>query len=250
MRGYFTLFKKELASYFVSPVAYMVLLATSLVIGVYFWILVNYFINAHIKEVTILFALFNVPFFWNMIVVMCPVITMRIFSEEFKLGTIEMLLTAPISEWQIVLAKFTAAVTFFMIAWSPILLNMGWLHVASPEKIQISWGMVVLPFVMLFLVGSFYLAIGLFTSVLTKNQIVSAIMSFALIYVLYSLSFIPFVTQNQDFNRFFEYTSVLNNMNTFSLGTFDTRPVVYLLSGTGFFLLLTQRILLSKRLKA
>ena len=250
MRGFITLLRKELAAYFVSPVAYMVLLACSLVIGFSFWFWVNYFVTNNIKEVTVFYAMYNGFFFWFTLIIMCPILTMRIFSEEFKMGTIEMLMTAPVKEWEVVLAKYFATLLFFSIAWSPALLNTAWMHFASPEKIQISWGMILLPNLCLLLIGGFYLAIGIFTSVLTQNQIVSAILSFAMIFVLFCVGFLANGKADQSTQDLIEYFSVMSQMDTYSKGILTTRPVVFYLSGIAFFLFLTQRVLLMKRLKA
>lgn len=250
MRAFITLLRKELGSYFASSIAYMVLLASSLLLGGAFAFWLNYFVENNVREVTIFFAMYMGPFFWNILLVIAPLITMRIFSEELKLGTIEMLLTAPITEWQIVLAKYFASLFFFMICWSPILLNNAWLHIVSPEKINISWGMILLPNLFLLLIGGLYLSIGIFTSVLTQNQIISAILSFVLIFLVYSVAFIQFIKPGQETQSLIEYFSVYGQMEASLKGILDTRPLVYYVSGIAFFLFLTQRVLLSKRLKA
>lgn len=250
MRGFITLLKKELGSYFASPIAYMVFLACALALGGAFAFWLNYFVSNNVREVTIFYAMYIGPFFWNLLLVIAPLITMRVFSEELKLGTIEMLLTAPITEWQIVLAKYFAALSFFMICWSPILINNAWLHFISPEKINISWGMILLPNLFLFLIGGLYLSIGIFTSVLTQNQIVSAILSFVIIFLVYSVAFLQFIKPDQNTQSLIEYFSVYGQMETSLKGILDTRPIIYYLSGISFFLFLTQRVLLSKRLKA
>jgi len=124
------------------------------------------------------------------------------------------------------------------------------MHFISPEKIQISWGMILLPNLCLLLIGGLYLAIGLFTSVLTQNQIISAILSFALVFLIFCAGFLTQSQMDQSSQDLVEYFSVMAQMDTFSRGILSTRPVVYYISGIAFFLFLTQRVLLFKRLKA
>ncbi len=250
MKTFLTLFRKELGSYFVSPVAYIVLLACSILIGFTFYFWVEFFITNNIKEVTILHVMNNGYFFWFVLLFQVPVITMRSFSEEFKLGTIEMLLTAPVREWEVVLAKYFAALTFFIILWTPSVLNVSWLHFVSAQKIAISLGMLLLPYGCILLIGGLYVAIGIFASVLTQNQIISAIISFCMIFLFFCFGLLGYVNSGSESRNLIEYFSVQAQMETFSRGIFDTRPVVYYLSGSAFFLFLTQRILLSRRLKA
>jgi ABC-2 type transport system permease protein len=220
------------------------------VIGFSFAYWVNLFLARNIREVTVFYAMTNGFFFWFMLLVQIPVITMRIFSEEFKLGTIEMLLTAPVREWEVVLAKYFAAMAFFTLLWSPMLFDIAWLHWVSTEKISISIGMMILPFACLLLLGALYISIGIFASVLTQNQIVAAIISFSAIFLVFCIGFIAQLNPGSQGQGMIEYFSALSQMETFSRGILDTRAVVYYLSGSAFFLFLTQRILLSRRLKA
>ena len=91
------------------------------------------------KEQSILQIFFNWPLFWLLILVQVPLITMRVFSEEFKLGTIEMLLTAPVREWDVVLAKFFGALTFFLVLWMPVVLDLTALQIFSNPPPPIFW---------------------------------------------------------------------------------------------------------------
>src|SRR3954453_342875 len=108
MRKFFTLLSRELKSYFYSPVAYIVLVFFLLVSGVDYYFQIS-FMNQRAVPYSVQEAFFNSVFFWFAFVLIFPLIAMRLFSEEFNLGTIEPLMTAPVPDWQVVLAKFFGA---------------------------------------------------------------------------------------------------------------------------------------------
>src|ERR1700681_1858653 len=121
MRKFYTLFWREVSGYFYSPIAYVVLVFFLLVSGVDFYFQIS-FMNQRQLQYTVQEAFFNSVFFWFAFVLIFPLITMRLFAEEFKLGTIEPLMTAPVRDSQVVLAKYTGALVFYIILWLPTLL--------------------------------------------------------------------------------------------------------------------------------
>src|SRR6202163_2213028 len=121
MRKFYTLFWREVSGYFYSPIAYIVLVFFLLVTGVDFYFQIS-FMNQRPVQYSVEEAFFNSVFFWFAFVLIFPLITMRLFAEEFKLGTIEPLMTAPVRDWQVVLAKYTGALVFYIILWLPTLL--------------------------------------------------------------------------------------------------------------------------------
>ncbi|TFE69875.1 ABC transporter permease [Methylacidiphilum sp. Yel] len=244
-----TLFQREMKSYFVSPVAYILLFSCSLINGASFVFWLNYLSINNIKEFTLLQACMNAFFFWFLLLVQVPVITMRSFAEEYKLGTIEMILTAPVREWELVLSKFLGSICFFSVLWMPMALYLAVLRIVYGHSLGMSVGMVVLPFLMLLLIGMFFISIGLFVSSLTKNQIIAAILSFALIFLIFSVSFLIYLGIGGQTREMISYLSFLDQMDTFSRGIFDSRPVVLLGSATFFFLFLTEKILEWRRLR-
>ncbi|QSR88327.1 ABC transporter permease subunit [Methylacidiphilum caldifontis] len=244
-----TLLQREIKSFFVSPIAYILLFSCSLINGASFVFWLNYMTINNIKEFTLLQACMNAFFFWFLLLVQIPVLTMRSFSEEYKLGTIEMILTAPVREWELVLSKFLGSVCFFSILWLPMILYLGVLRIVYGHSLGMSVGMIVLPFLMLLLIGMFFISIGIFVSSLTKNQIVAAILSFAFIFLIFSLSFLIYLGIAGQTREMISYLSFLDQMDTFSRGIFDSRPVVLLLSTTFLFLFLTERILEWRRLR-
>src|SRR2546427_5824018 len=121
MRKFYTLLVREVRSYFHSPIAYVVLVFFLLVSGVDFYFQVS-FMNQRPASYSVQEAFFNSVFFWFAFVLIFPLITMRLFAEEFKLGTIEPLMTAPVRDLQVVLAKFFGALVFYLVLWVPTIL--------------------------------------------------------------------------------------------------------------------------------
>jgi len=248
--AFWTLYRREAGSYFISPIAYVVFFATALGIGAYFNILFNLINDYGLRQLTMLEGMVTSPFFWIIIMVQVPVLTMRSFSEEFKIGTIEMLLTAPVREWEVVLAKFFGAFTFFLTLWTPLFFNLLLLSTFSNPHVPLLVRPLANTALLIVLVGAFYVSIGILTSVLTKNQIIAAILAFALIFLTFMMSFASYLKVTSQTQDLLAYFSAPEQMRTFSKGIFDSRPVVFYVSGTVFLLLLTQRFLEARRLKS
>jgi len=176
---------------------------------------------------------------------------MRVFSEEFKLGTIEMLLTAPVREWDVVLAKFFGALSFFLILWLPIALDLTVLQLFSNPEPPIYWSQIGLTALTITLAGGFYVSLGIFSSVLTKNQIIAAVLCFAFILSFFGVSLWRWV-QHTDATTlaWISYVSLPEHLQNAVLGLFDTRPIVFYVSMTAFMLMLTKSFLEGRRLRA
>jgi ABC-2 type transport system permease protein len=246
-----TLYKREISSYFQSAVAYIVLSGSALAQGIQFVIIVNLVLGPPVyKEQSIMQLFFTWLLFWLLLLVQIPLITMRVFSEEFKLGTIEMLLTAPVREWDVVLAKFFGALTFFIILWLPIAIDLTALQIFSVPPPPVYWSEIGLTALTVTLIGSFYVSLGIFTSVLTKNQIIAAVLCFALIFASFGVALLRYI-QHVDANllNWVSYVSVPEHLQNAVQGIFDSRPVVFYLSATAFMLMLTKSILEARRLK-
>src|SRR5436305_10490449 len=123
MRKFYTLLVREVRSYFHSPIAYVVLVFFLLVSGVDFYFQVS-FMNQRPASYSVQEAFFNSVFFWFAFVLIFPLISIRLFAEDFKLGTIEPLMTAPVREWQVVLEKFFGVLVFNIILWMQNLLSL------------------------------------------------------------------------------------------------------------------------------
>jgi ABC-2 type transport system permease protein len=248
--AWWTLYKRELSSYFHSGVAYVVLFGSAVAQSIQFLFIVSKIVEIHYTEQNVLQIFFTWPLFWMLLLIQVPLITMRVFSEEFKLGTIEMLLTAPVRDWDVVLAKFLGALSFFLVLWLPIALDLTALQLFSSPPPPVYWSQIGLTALTILLVGAFYVSIGVFTSALTKNQIIAAVLCFAMIFVPFGVSLLKWI-QNTDANllAWVSYVSTPEHLQNAVQGIFDSRPVVYYVTVTVLMLYLAKSVLESRRLK-
>jgi ABC-2 type transport system permease protein len=249
--AFWTLYKRELSSYFQSAVAYVVLFGSALIQSMFFVVLLRFIMDDNYKDQSVMQIFFTWPLFFLIFLGQVPLITMRVFSEEFKLGTIEMLLTAPVREWDVVLAKFFGALTFFLILWSPIALDLTALQLFSNPEPPVYWSQIGLTALTMTLAGGFYVSLGIFSSVLTKNQIIAAVLCFAFLVAFFVVSLWRWV-QHTDADTLarISYVSLPEHLQNAVAGIFDTRPIVFYVTMTAFMLLLTKSILEGRRLKS
>src|SRR5919201_7150114 len=156
MRKFYSLFSREVSSYFYSPIAYIVLFFFLFVSGADFYFQIS-FMNQRSVQYSVEEAFFNSVFFWFAFVLIFPLITMRTFAEEFKLGTIEPLMTAPVRDWQVVLAKFLGSLIFYLILWIPTILYFVIFQRITGKPAATSSGAYLGSYLMLLLIGMFYL---------------------------------------------------------------------------------------------
>jgi len=248
MRKFWTLLIRELQSYFYSPVAYIVLVFFLLVSGVDFYFQLA-FMNQRPMTYSIQEAFFNSVFFWFAFVLIFPLITMRLFAEEFKLGTIEPLMTAPVRDWQVILSKFFGALIFYLVLWIPTILYFVIFQKITHQSAANSAGAYYGSYLMILLLGMFYISIGCLASVLTKNQIIAAIISFCAITLLFFLGLIQFILLDVSgaTRDFLGYFSALEHMGNYSRGIIDTRPIVLYLSLTILVLMFTHQAFQSRK---
>ncbi len=235
MRKLFAIVGREWRAYFLSPLAYVVLAAFLLMNGFIFTIIVNFLNSPQAPKGQALILLFSNTYFWIFNLFVVPIIAMRLFAEERKSGTLEMLLTSPVSEGTVVLGKFLGALGFFLTLWIPTLAYVAILRWQTP----IDLGPVAAAYLAVALMGGYFLSVGLFASTLTKNQIVAAIFAFAMLIVIFSGGLLQSAVNDPDKREFFAYFNVWEHMEDFARGVVDTRRVVYYVSATIFFLFLT-----------
>ncbi|HEY8239867.1 MAG TPA: ABC transporter permease [Kiritimatiellia bacterium] len=248
MSSFLTLWRKELASYFYSPIAYVVTIFFLAVMGVVFWMLASALVDAP-AGVSVMNLLFATPFFWMIMLVIVPVLTMRLIAEEKRSGTFETLLTAPVSDLSVVMAKYFGAVSFYVMLWLPTVAYVFILRRFSSVMAPIDFGPMMGGYLGAFLVGLFFISVGLFCSALTSNQIVAAIMAFALIGGLFFAGLFQYVSHNELVKACSIYVSSYTHMYDFSRGAIDTRPVVLYLSGAMFMLFATVKVVESRKWK-
>jgi len=228
--------RKEFRSYFDSPVAYVVITLFLLIAGYQFS--TSLFIN-NSPDLRTLFGIirFILLFF-------IPALSMRLISEERRLGTIELLMTLPLKEWQLVVGKYLAA--YLLVIVTLLLTLIHYITIAalgSPD-----FGATVAGYIGLMLVVGVYLAIGIFTSSLSQNQIVAFIASFVIIFVLFLLDKIIFFFPGF-LATLLEFLSIDYHFNNIARGVLDSRDIIYYLSLIGLFLFLTVQSLESRKWK-
>lgn len=248
MRKFLTLLGREVRSYFYSPIAYIVLLFFLLLSGVDFYFQLS-FMNGRPVPYAVQEAFFNSVFFWFAFVLIFPLITMRLFSEEFKLGTIEPLMTAPVRDWQVVLSKFCGALVFYLTLWIPTLFYFVIFQAVTGQPAANSIGAYLGSYLMLLLLGMFYISVGCLASVLTKNQIVAAVISFCVITLHFFSGLLAYILQDVSSatRQLLGYFSALEQMGTLSRGEIDTRPMVLYVSMTLVMLALTHQAFQSRK---
>lgn len=250
MQAYLTLTRRELAGFFVSLTGYVIIAATVFLMGLSFVALLLQLQGEPSPEpVTQLY--YSTLYFWLILLVSAPVITMRLFALEKYSGTFETLMTTPVSDLQVVLAKFTAAMVFYMLMWLPSLASIFILrhYVSNPEALD--GGLLGSTFLGIFLLGGLFMSLGCFASALTHSQIIAAMISFTLGFTLFLLSFLPgHVTGMTNWQtEVLSHVAMFDHMNDFARGLVDTRHVVFYLSLTFLFLFLTLRVVESRRWK-
>jgi ABC-2 type transport system permease protein len=228
MKGFWPIYKRELFSLFVTPLAW-VLISTFLVVqGVHFFLLVTqYATTADLTEGGPVQAFFGKTILLYLpLLYVCPLLTMRLFAEERRTGTIEALLTAPVGTVGVTLAKYGAALTTYVIMWAPTVLYM----VIIARTGEVDWRAVGAGYLGLFGVGAGYLAIGTMTSALTQSQLTAAMLSAMAVVFLFMVGLGEFIADSGPLHDVCGYVSVWSQMNDFSQGIVDSRRL--LLDGT------------------
>jgi ABC-2 type transport system permease protein len=222
MKGFLPVFKRELFSLFVTPAAWILIVVFLVVQGFHFYGLVVHFagnpeLSVDQGPVQAFFGesiLFYLP-----LVLLCPGMTMRLFAEERRLGTIETLLTAPVATFAVVLGKFGAALVTYAAMWLPTLLYLVILRHAG----EIDWHVVGTSYLGVLLIGAGYLAIGTLMSAMTDSQLISLVLSALVILGLFILGIGEFIFEPGPLHDFCAYVSVWSQMGELSKGILDLR---------------------------
>ncbi len=240
MRKTLAIVRRELVAYFSSPLAYVVLTAFLFFNGYVFWLIVAFLNDPRSQAMAPLKLFFGgTIFFWLFLLFMVPVITMRLVAEERRSGTLEVLLTSPVSEGQVVMGKFLAALLFYLFLWVPTVTYVAILASYS----AIDPGPVAAGYLGIALLGVLFAAIGLLTSALAKNQIVAAVFAFAVLVVLFSVGLLEQLVTTSWLKSVFGYMNLWDHMDDFGRGLVDTRHVVYQLSVAALCLFLATKAL-------
>jgi ABC-2 type transport system permease protein len=250
MRIFLTLTRRELAAFFVSVTGYVIIAAVTLLIGWSFVVLMtNLGSDPSPMPVTEMF--YRTYFFWLIVLLATPIITMRLFALEKFSGTFETLMTTPVADWQVVVAKFTAAVIFYTIMWLPMLACLFVVRHFTDQPGTLDPGTIAGMYLGVFLVGCLFLSLGCFASALTHSQMAAAMISFVFGVSLFSLGFLAqAITGTEQWRtQLLSYFGLFGQMNDFARGVVDTHTLIFYVSLTLFFLFLTLRVVESRRWK-
>ena len=229
------IWKRDVHSFFHSPLGFVYLAAFFAIMNLYF------FATCVMSQSSDLSAVFA-----NMLVVLMflmPLMTMRLFSEEYRQGTDRLLLTAPVSVWEIVLAKFLSAMTVIAAAmvgtipWLIIIVIFG-----TP-----AWPSIIGTYVALLCASAVFAAIGAFLSALTESQLIAAVLSFAVFLGIYILDMLQYSLDSELLTTLFDWLSIYSRYSTFTSGIFSLGNLVYFLTLTALFLYFTVRAVERRR---
>jgi ABC-2 type transport system permease protein len=250
MRIFFTLLRRELSSFFMSLTGYVIIAAVTLLVGLSFVVLIaGVGSDPFTAPVTEMF--YGTFYFWLILLLAAPVITMRLFALEKASGTFETLMTTPVGDMQVVAAKFTAAVIFYMVAWLPLLACLSIVQHFTNQSGALDAGTMSGMYLGIFLVGSVFLAMGCLASAISSSQMTAAMISFVLGVSLFSLAYLAkSVTVTALWQtQVLAYFNLFDQMHDFARGAVDTRAVIFNVSATFLFLFLTLRVVESRRWK-
>lgn len=240
MSGFWPVLKRELFSTFVTPVAWAMMVVFLFLQGLNFYMLVVHFTNqveVAVDRGPVQWFFGETVLFYLPMLMLPPALTMRLFAEERRAGTIESLLTAPVSTTGVVLGKWTAAFVTYLITWAPTLLYMVVLRRAG----EIDWRVVGACYLGVALIGAAFISVGTLMSSMTKSQFVALLASFAMVFGLFIIGIGEFVFDTGPVHDICSYVSVWSQMADFSKGLIDSRRVIFDLSLTAVPLFITVR---------
>ena len=250
MKIFWTLLRRELASFFLSLSGYVIIAAVALLLGLSFVVLIaGLGSDPFTAPVTEMF--YETFYFWLILLLATPIITMRSFALEKATGTFETLMTTPVGDAQVVAAKFTAAVFFFMVAWLPLLACLFLVRHFTNQASALDLGTVGGMYLGIFLVGGLFLSLGTFASAITRSQMTAAMISFVLGVSLFSLAYLAqsLPATGQWWAQPLACFNMFAQMHDFARGAVDTRAVIFYVGTTFLFLFLTLRAVESRRWK-
>jgi ABC-2 type transport system permease protein len=237
-----TIARRELAAFFYSPIAYAIATLMLGVNGAMFVIALNAFDGDLGQSVPILYGWLV---YWFVSVLVPPLLTMRLFSEEKRSGTIETLMTAPVSDAGVVFGKYLAVLGYYAVLWLPTLSYFVVVRLLGGNP---DLGLFVSCLLGTVLCGALFLAIGLFTSACTSNQVLAASSALVINLVLFFLPLAAYAMAKAETREFLERYALMNIFqSSFLNGVVDTAHVVYLVSLAGFFLFLTVRVVEARK---
>jgi ABC-2 type transport system permease protein len=249
MSIFWVLFRRELASFFYSLTGYVIIAAVTLLTGLSFVVLM---LTVGTDPVTVPMTemFYSTYFFWLILLLLSPVITMRLFALEKATGTFETLMTTPVGELQVVAAKFSAALFFYLIAWLPLLGCLFIVRHFTQQNAALDVPTLGGMYLGIVLIGGLFLSLGCFASALTRSQMAAAMISFVLGMSLFAMGFLAKIPGTSAWtSQVIACFNLFDQMHDFARGVVDTRAVIFYMTTTLFFLFLTLRVVESRRWK-
>lgn len=248
MQAYWTLTRREFASFFLSLTGYVVIAAAAFLIGYSFELVIDLLQGTSMTE-PITEVFYQTYYFWLILLLATPVITMRLFALEKFSGTYETLMTTPVSDLQVVASKFTAAILFYMIMWLPLLACILIVRHYTNQG-ALDTGSIASTFLGIFLIGCVFVSLGCLASALTRSQTTAAMITVFLSVGLFMSSWLADRLPDAGWQtQALSLLAMRDHMNEFVRGIVDTRTVVIYATMTGFILFLTLRLIESRRWK-
>lgn len=251
MNGTLVIARKEIRQLFASPIAYVALAMFFLIAGFLFFSLINLYTTqvlqlqgtppSDFNPTRIIFS----PLFQDVsfvLILLVPVLTMRLISEEDRAHTMELLATSPVTNTAIILGKYLAALALYLV----LLAISAYMPLSLAVIGRLDWGLLGATYLGLLLLGASFLAIGLFASTLNENQIVSAAIGFSLLLLFWVLGFAQQAAGSVA-QQILSSLAVATHFTTFAGGTVDTQDALFFLSLAGFFLFLGALALESRK---
>ena len=252
MRNILTIARRELKTYFTSPIAYIVLAISAVIFGFFFYSALAFFVQRgmqsqmmgrsqpmNVNEFVIRPLLMNVSVISLFLI---PMITMRLYAEEKRSGTIELLLTSPVRDLELILGKLLAAFVLYASILGLVLINLSVLFIYGDAD----WKPIAAGFLGVALMGAGFLSLGMLLSTFTRNQIVAGSLTFGLFLMLWVLDWVS-AYSSSTVGQVASYISMTTHLENFAKGVIDPRDVVYYLSVIFLGVFLTQRSLKSLR---
>jgi ABC-2 type transport system permease protein len=248
MRVFFVLLRRELSGFLASFAGYLTIAAVLFLLGLGFNDMLSK-LNRDATEIPLTEGFFASFYFWIILLLTAPIMTMRSFALEKFSGTHETLMTSGVSDLQVVLAKFAGAWIFYTITWLPFLGYLLILRAYSNDPSAFDFHALTTTFLGIILVGAAFMALGCFASSLTRNQIVAAMVGYALGLTLFLLSLRSLIPAPEESwaSKAFEYIAMTEYLQQCARGIIDTRFLTYYSSLTVFFLFLTLKAVEARR---
>jgi ABC-2 type transport system permease protein len=226
------IFRRDFVAYFQSPAAYVIMVGFLFLNGLMLGILIGPGSADGDVDLALRFFFGNF-FFWIFILALPPLVTMRLLAEERRSGTVDLLMTAPVRTSEVVLGKFAAAFAFTAFVWSLFLIDVALLAVRLPAGASMDWGKVASIYVGILSLETFFLAVGVWASAFSRNQVVAAVLGLGINLLVFFVGIFHRLLGGEEYEQlFWSFVSVMSHFGDFAAGVVDLRYVALYALGT------------------